>query len=178
MTRSVIVNASPLAGSRSVSIAKRLNDQLLSCQNEASTLLEVGISPVAPCIACDGCKQTHTCIINDKMQNYYEVLDTAETLIIVTPVYFAGPPAQLKAFFDRLQPYYYGRKHPQDKRNAYLFVVREGGDPHGFDSLVTIAQSALAVAGFRVVQVFDYLGIYDDSLIQVTDDALQQMGLL
>lgn len=178
MKRYVIINASPLAESRSAAITKRLADQLIRQKDVAIEVLEVGKQPVSPCIACDGCKQTHECIIDDAMQDYYKVLDAAEALIIVTPVYFAGPPAQLKAFFDRLQPYYYGRKRPSNKRDAYLFIVREGGDPHGFDPLVTITRSALAVAEFKIVREVDYLGVYDDDLVRLTDDALTQAGLV
>lgn len=171
-----IVNASPLTESRSASITKLLAQKLARRQDAIVEVLEIGTHPVCPCTACDGCRNAHPCVIDDAMQGHYGSLDAADVLIIVTPVYFAGPPAQFKAFLDRLQPYYYGREHPEEKRAAYLLVVREGGDPHGFDPLVTSTRSALAVVGFKIEKTFDYLGMYDDELIELTDTALVQIG--
>jgi hypothetical protein len=73
-------------------------------------------------------------------------------------VYFAGPPSQLKAALDRLQPHYWKGTRRQPKRPACLYVVGEGGDPHGFAPLVTICRSALAVAGFELVDVRSHIG--------------------
>ena len=44
-----------------------------------------------------------------------------------------------------------------------LHVVGEGGDPHGFSALVSIVCSALAVAGFRLETVFDWVGKIDEN---------------
>ena len=44
-----------------------------------------------------------------------------------------------------------------------LHVVGEGGDPHGFSALVSIVRSALAVAGFRLETVFDWVGKIDEN---------------
>ena len=45
-------------------------------------------------------------------------------------------------------------------RCALLPFVR--GDPHGFSALVSIVRSALAVAGFRLETVFDWVGRIDN----------------
>ena len=81
---------------------------------------------------------------------------------MVSPVYFAGPPSQLKALLDRLQPYYWTNARVEEKRPAVLHMVGEGGDPHGFSALVSIVRSALAVAGFRLETVFDWVGKIDN----------------
>lgn len=103
------------------------------------------------------------CAIDDDMIDVYELIDDAEELTIVAPVYFAGPTSQLKAVLDRLQPYYCiniaeGAGADVPKRPAILHVVGEGGDPHGYQPLVTIVQSALACAGFQLETVFDWVG--------------------
>ncbi|MDO4182616.1 MAG: NAD(P)H-dependent oxidoreductase [Coriobacteriia bacterium] len=106
------------------------------------------------------------CAQQDDMPDVYELLDAAEELTIVSPVYFAGPPAQLKALLDRLQPYYClnvagGAGAGMPKRPAVLHVVGEGGDPYGFDALVTCVASAIACAGFRLETVYDWVGKID-----------------
>ena len=82
---------------------------------------------------------------------------------MVSPVYFAGPPAQLKALLDRLQPYFWSDARAGAKRPAVLHVVGEGGDPHGFEPLVGIVRSALACAGFTLETVYDWVGKIDEN---------------
>ena len=110
------------------------------------------------------------CSIDDDMTDVYELIDHADELYLVTPVYFAGVPSQLKALLDRLQPYYMataqeraqaaaeGRPFRTAVRPAILHVVGEGADPHGIDALVTTVKSAIACAGFKLETVFDWVG--------------------
>lgn len=102
------------------------------------------------------------CVIEDDMQELYPLLDDADELVVVSPVYFAGPPSQLKAILDRLQPYYWANTRALIKRPAVLHVVGEGGDPHGFDPLVGTVRSALSCAGFSLETVYDWVGKISD----------------
>lgn len=123
---------------------------------------------VEPCLACDYCALGEGCIIEDDMQELYELLDAADALAIVSPLYFAGPPAQLKAVLDRLQRYFrstYTRGAP--KRPAELFAIGDGGDPHGHEPLAAIVRSALAVAGFRLEAVHACIGKDPDELAAI-----------
>ncbi len=123
---------------------------------------------IDPCIACDYCTLGDGCIIDDAMQDVYDMLDEADSLTIVSPVYFAGPPAQLKALLDRLQRYYnesYVKGvRPEVKIPAELFVLGDGGDPHGIDPLAAIVRSSLAVAGYGLEQVHACIGFDHDAL--------------
>lgn len=113
------------------------------------------------------------CVIDDDMSDIYELIDEAEELTIVSPVYFSGPPSQLKALLDRLQPYYAatateraaakaeGRSFKTAVKPAVLHVVGDGSDPHGFAALVSIVTSALAVAGYKLETVLDWVGKID-----------------
>lgn len=102
--------------------------------------------------------RAHCCIYDDGMRDVRLHLDAANRLIVVAPLYFAGPPAQLKAVFDRLQPYFWSdiRSRTKKRRTFELHVVGEGGNPYGFDPLVGIARSALGVAGFKLERVLDW----------------------
>ena len=48
-------------------------------------------------------------------------------------------------------------KNQQPKRNLELFVLGDGGDPHGFEPLVTSVKSSFAVAGFKLAAVHDLI---------------------
>ena len=100
---------------------------------------------------------------DDDMQDIYALLPDADELIVVSPVFFSGAPASMKAVLDRLQPHFWAGSRKAPKRPATLHVIGEGGDPHGYDPLVSEVRSALAVAGFRLERVLDWVGKIDES---------------
>ncbi len=126
---------------------------------------------IAPCIGCGYCEKTGTCILADENSKLYadddyaellEALNYADALAVVSPLFFSGPPAQLKALYDRMQPFW-ARKYilgqePPDKRPAQVFILGGGGDPHGYEPMVTISRGALAVAGFTLEKIQNFIG--------------------
>jgi multimeric flavodoxin WrbA len=118
----------------------------------------VGRMDVRPCVGCNRCADGGGCFMHDDMDGVLDALAGSSELYVVSPVYFAGPPAQLKALLDRMQPLFFADARLSPKRPAYLLIVGGGGDPHGFAPLETIARSALAVAGFRLDAVEPSIG--------------------
>lgn len=116
------------------------------------------------------------CVIRDDMDEVYPLIDAADELVVVSPVYFAGAPSQLKALLDRLQPYFWTDARNRPKRPAVLHVVGEGGDPHGFAPLVGTVRSALAVVGFRLETVYDWVGKIDESGEITAEAAVVELG--
>jgi len=55
------------------------------------------------CIECGGCDDTGVCVVEDDMQNYYDILLDSRVVILASPVFFYGLSAQAKAFVDRCQ---------------------------------------------------------------------------
>ena len=174
----LIIVGSPRTDGRSAHLANMLFETCIEeCPDDELALAPVSTLSVAGCIGCDACRGNIAklvelgeealdddfapCAIDDDMQEIYELIDAADEITVVSPVYFAGPPSQLKALLDRLQPYYWTNARAEEKRPAVLHVVGEGGDPHGFSALVSIVRSALAVAGFRLETVFDWVGKID-----------------
>ncbi len=58
---------------------------------------------IAPCENCDYCFDAGICKINDDMQMVYEELALADRIVLASPLYFMGLPAQTKAMVDRCQ---------------------------------------------------------------------------
>jgi multimeric flavodoxin WrbA len=129
---------------------------------------------INPCIGCGGCESTGNCVYANKtykggfLDDYLElkaVLERVDAVAIVAPVYFAGPPAQLKALYDRMQPYWVQRYllgiPAKAKRPVQLFVVGGGGDSHGYAPLSGSTKSAMAVAGFNLEKVNNFIGFKD-----------------
>ena len=188
MKRLIIVG-SPRVEGRSGALADLLFETCIEeCPEDEVFLAPVSTLDIAGCTACDWCKRKtkgqlseeeladdeafeaqraedeapHRCVMRDDMDDVYPLLEDADELIVVAPVFFAGPSSQLKAMLDRFQPYFWTRTRAR-KRPCTLHVVGEGGDPHGFDPLVGCVRSAAAVAGFRLERVLDWVGKIDES---------------
>ena len=245
MKRLIIVG-SPRASGRSAHLAEMLFEANID-EHPEDELFLVPISEVevGPCIGCDACReksnvilkdeggkdvtvQRNRCVFDDDMQALYDLIDDADQLTVVSPVYFSGAPAPLKCLLDRLQPYFwantllrkkgaadvggydgngsgsgnkgseadevgddYGKGNGNDngeggdgqvyreKRPAELHVIGEGGDPHGYDALVSEVRSALAVAGFRLDRILDWVGKIDEAgeiVAEATETLMKEGG--
>lgn len=185
----VIVVGSPRANGRSAALADELfNACIEECPEDGVSIVSVASIKVEPCCGCDACRTAtqapeslpedddnlaimplvaqsdavlHRCVIHDDMTEVRKHLDAADELIVVCPVYFAGAPAQMKALLDRLQPYYWSDVRRQGKRPMVLHVVGEGGDPHGFEPLISTVRSAFMCVGFELELVLDWVGKID-----------------
>lgn len=180
MKRLIIVG-SPRTNGRSAHLAEMIFESNIDEHPEDELfLVPVSEVEVGPCIGCNGCRETsgvilkdedgaevtvqrHRCVFDDDMQMLYDVLDDVDEVTVVSPLYFSGAPAPMKCVLDRLQPYFWANARAAEKRPAELHVIGEGGDPHGFMPLLTEVKSALAVAGFRLEKVFDWVGKIDEN---------------
>ncbi|WP_281656113.1 flavodoxin family protein [Eggerthella sinensis] len=166
----LIISGSPRARGRSAGVAEAVrfafeDDAAASGSDDEVMLVSLADVRISPCTGCESCANNRGrrnelyCIISDDMLRVRSLLNACDELVLVSPVYFAGAPSQLKAFLDRLQPYFYANWRAKPKRPASLYVVGEGGDPHGFGPLVGEVRSALAVAGFALESVHDWVGL-------------------
>jgi len=108
----------------------------------------ISLKGIEGCRACDGCNRTGVCVIDDAMRPLYRAVDEAAALCWISPIYFAGVPAPLKAVIDRLQAFYSRRLlgmqpvYTYDRRPASLIVLGGGGDPFGYRAAELTVRSA------------------------------------
>ena len=187
MKRLIIVG-SPRANGRSAHLAEMLFEANIDERPEDELfLVPVSEVEIGPCIGCNACRkksgvivkgddgaeltlQKHRCVFDDDMQTLYDLLDDVDEVSVVSPIYFSGAPAPMKCVIDRLQPYFWARLEVREsgeplpeKRPLTLHVLGEGGDPHGYDALVSEVKSAFATADFRLERVLDWVGKIDES---------------
>ena len=105
-----IICGSPQAQGKCHSVAGRLADALrLRFPGDELRFLCVAQKGIVPCLGCNACASAGRCVQRDGMDEVLAALSESSCLFVVSPVYFAGPPAQLKALLDRLQPLYFQR---------------------------------------------------------------------
>lgn len=143
----------------------------------AADLVLLADYTVAGCTGCGACECTGTCVLDADERRaeaaggppgfgtLFGRLEAADALALVAPVYFSGPPSQLKAVFDRMQPLWAQRyllksrpPVPKEKRRPLdLLVVGSGGDPFGYGALVSCARSSLRMADFELRELHDFV---------------------
>lgn len=126
-------------------------------------ILSLAEEPVRACSGCGQCAPTGHCVLNDAMHEVYPRIDAAEAIVVATPVYFAGVPSTLKAFYDRCQPYWarryvLGRPPRVPRRPGALLLVRGGGDPYGSECAITSTRSVFAVLETELSCIVDIEG--------------------
>lgn len=82
-----------------------LAEAFLDGVNQNAHVIEtvwLGEKKVAPCLGCEYCK-THdgTCVHGDDMAELLHKVLAADLVVFVTPIYYFGFCAQIKAFIDR-----------------------------------------------------------------------------
>lgn len=150
----LVLVGSPREEGRSAQFGSKLAQDLRD-RGLRVALFELAKHPVAACTGCGVCSQTgNCCIVGDAWNVLSKHLESCAVLVVVAPVYFAGPSGWLKAALDRCQMYW-ARKYVlgqgvPSKRPAYLVVIGEGGDPFGSEPLEAICTAALNCANLRI----------------------------
>ena len=206
--RRLIIVGSPRVNGRSAHLAEMLFEANIDEHPEDELfLVPVSEVEIGPCIGCNACRkmsgvilkddegaevtvQRHRCVFDDDMQTLYDLIDEVDEITVVSPVFFSGAPAPMKCVLDRLQPYFWARLDAREaaangiaplpeKRPLTWHVIGEGGDPHGYDALVSEVSSAFAVADFRLERILDWVGKIDESgeiTAEATETSLDAAG--
>ena len=85
---------------------------------------------IHPCTSCGVCLETGQCPIEDEMAEIYPKLLTCNALIVASPVFFHGVPAQLKALIDRCQALWARKEQLGQKlreRQGRALLISVGG---------------------------------------------------
>ena len=92
----------------------------------------LGKGAVAGCIGCGSCSKNGKCFVDDKVNEVIEILPEIDGIVVGSPVYYAGPTAQITAFLDRL---FYAGSGFDGKLGASVVSCRRGGASAAFDRL-------------------------------------------
>lgn len=111
---------------------------------------------IAPCDENNTCHRTGECRIKDEMQAVYKRLIEADCIVVSSPTFFMGVPAQLKCLIDRCQALWARRfvlKRPlreDDKeRDGYLLATSGLNKKEAFLGTKATVKAFFYVLGFR-----------------------------
>lgn len=128
-----MINGSPRSkGNTSIALTEAA--KALQANGIETEIISIGTKAVQGCIACNRCAELGRCVFKDELYNKVrEKLETADGIIIGSPVYYAGPNGSLCALLDRL--FYSASSLLQYKPAASVAVCRCGGASATFDRL-------------------------------------------
>lgn len=93
----------------------------------------IGNKPIAGCIGCGSCLDTGKCFVDDKVNEFLEMVPNADGFIFGTPVHFASGSGMITSFMDRV---FYGRRSLfKNKVAAAVVSCRRGGATSTFDQI-------------------------------------------
>jgi len=86
-----------------------------------------------PCLDCGGCGKKGVCVIDDDMRILYREFESADAVIIASPIFFGSVTAQLKAMIDRFQSawvskYVLRKARASERRRKGVFLCAAGQD--------------------------------------------------
>lgn len=161
------IHGSPREGNSKILLDEAI--KICCADNHEVTLIKPCELNLSGCTACDGCSNTGLCIIRDDMDKIYPLLKNYERIIVATPIFFFGIPAQFKILVDRCQCLWYEKyvlkkTNPNHiKRKALIMIV--GGMKKG-EIGVTCAEATikafLRTINFKEHKTISYLG-YDQA---------------
>ena len=104
------------------------------------------------CDACLRCQESGHCIIDDDMQKLYQEIQTADTVVLGSPVYMWQMTAQTKIFVDRLtaflKPNFSSRL---DNKKLILVFSQGSSDRDAFKPYFEYTAGILYYLGFDIL---------------------------
>lgn len=107
-----------------------------------------------PCQACGGCDEAGVCMLPDDMRQIYKSLESADAIIVASPVYFGSVTAQLKAMVDRFQGSWVARYVLKSEsrrwdRKGYFLCVSGSRERRFFTDARKIVKNFFATIGVK-----------------------------
>jgi len=133
MAKVLLINGSPNANGCTYTALNEMI-QIFRYEGIETELIQIGNKPIRGCIACNYCRQHGKCVFDDDLVNEVaKKFETADGLVIGSPVYFASPNGTVISFLDRLMYSTTFSKHM--KVGAAIVNCRRGGNTASFDVL-------------------------------------------
>lgn len=137
---------------------------------------------IQPCTGCERCRTDLTCSrFRDGMHLLYPRIEAAKGLVLGCPTYHYNVTAQMKAFIDRLYPYFLftddrprrweSRLAHQD-RKAVVVAVCEQEDSDDMGWTLEAMVLPLEALGYEVLEAIPVIGHFDRGAVASDDDAL------
>ncbi len=118
MKEVLIFNGSPRPNGDTEQLISILKGQLKDCN---ISKVDTYRAKISPCVDCRYCWEKPECCIKDDMQEVYEKIQTADWIILASPVHYAEVSGSLLQVMSRLQPFWMAKQH----RGEDMFITKK-----------------------------------------------------
>lgn len=137
---------------------------------------------IHPCVGCEKCRKAKTCTkFHDGMQVLYPKIERAAGVVLASPTHHYNVTAWVKAFIDRLYPYYeFSRWRPGpwrsrlagQGRGAVTLAVSEQSDPSETRLTLEAMRLPLEALGYAVHGEVSATGHFGRAVVRRDEKAL------
>ena len=128
----LIINGSPrMGGNTSIALDEMV--KVFESEGVETEIVQIGNKDIRGCIACGSCFKNGKCVFDDTVNELAPKFETANGLVVASPVYYASANATLIACLDRL--FYSTHFDKTMKVGASVVVARRGGCSATYDEL-------------------------------------------
>ncbi|MCM8785905.1 MAG: flavodoxin family protein [Candidatus Omnitrophica bacterium] len=130
-----------------------LLDEFLRYFEEKADVKKIFLNKLkfVPCQECEIIRKDGRCKINDDIQNVYDEIESADIVVVATPIFFGSLSAQLKMMIDRFQCQWLGInifKTFKPKRKKGIFICVEASERENFvENAKSIIKNFFATIG-------------------------------
>lgn len=169
----LLINGSPHKNGNTA-LALSEMEKVFAAEGVECEIIQVGNQAVRGCVACGSCASKGKCVFDDIVNETAKKFETADGLVLASPVYYAGPNASLTAFADRL--FYSAKFDKRMKVGASVVCARRGGCSASFDRL----NKYFTICGMPVASSQYWNSVHGGAPGQATEDeeGLQTMRAL
>ena len=176
----VAILGSPRSRGNSATIARRFRDAAVSRGAVAETF-ELNRLSYRGCQGCYACKKGRdNCVLQDDLTQVLAAVETADIVLLASPVYYGDVTAQLKGFIDRsysyLKPDYITNPQPSRLEPKKLVFVLTQGHPDQalFADIFPRYDTFLRWMGFVETRLIRACGIGPGTVDSVPEQVLLQ----
>ncbi len=123
----LVINCSPVRTGATAEIVKIVSEQLSDRYDVKSVCIDD--YEFSYCKGCRACHITAKCVQCDDVERLMDEFEIADTIVAVSPSYWADVPGQFKAFIDRCTPWCNTHDPYQmlsSGKKGYAIVLRTG----------------------------------------------------
>ena len=117
--KTLILNGSPRKNGDTVSLIKKLTQQL----NGEYKIVDSYYSDISACVDCRYCWNNEGCSINDEMAEIYDYIADCDNVVIASPIYFSQPTGKLLDVCSRFQRYFAAKYFRNEAPIIMLFHI-------------------------------------------------------
>ncbi len=160
----LMLNGSPRKGGNTSAALAEMEAIFTQNGIEVETV-QVGALTVAGCLSCGYCSKAGKCVTEDIVNELAKKFETADGLVVASPVYYAAANGTLVSVLDRL--FYSTRFDKTMKVGAAVAVARRGGISATFDQL----NKYFTISGMPVASSQYWNGVHGRRVGEAVEDA-------